>query len=198
MYGIRAKSKAPVVKLNENIQKIVHALAFVIKYADSNIPKPDQYELVKTLFLADRSHLNEWGRLITCDNYFAMKHGPVPSFAFNLLKEDRSALNRSNLKKLPWSRELYETQNSKYFRYFDAQEMEFDDVLSESDKDALIKNFIVVKSLGFSQIRKLTHEDAAYVDAWEDESKRRQFPMSLGMLFDLPNFDKAEEIAEFS
>jgi len=198
MYCTREKSKAPVVKLNENILKIVHALAFVISYADSKGVKPSQYDLVKTLFLADRYHLNQWGRLITFDNYVAMKHGPVPSLAFNLLKEDRNALKRANLKELPWSREDYRGQRSKYFRYFDAHDIEFDRFLSDSDMDALKENFIVVKSLNFGQIRKLTHEDAAYVDAWEDESSRRQFPMSLGMLFDIPNYEKANELAEIS
>jgi len=198
MYGIREKPKAPIVKLNENIVKIVHALAFVINYADENNPKPSQYDLVKTLFLADRYHLNEWGRLITSDNYVAMKHGPVPSFAFDLLKGNVVALRKTKMSQLPWQQELYEDKNSKYFKYFNARALDFDLFLSDSDKEALINNFIIVKTLGFSQIRKLTHEDVAYIDAWEDESTRRQFPMSLGMLFDTPNYDKAEEIAEFS
>lgn len=197
MVDFRAKPKAPIVKLNKNIHKIVHALAYVIKYADKNHPRPSQYDLVKTLFLADRRHLNEWGRLITFDNYVAMKHGPVPSFAFDLLKQNSAALRKANLQGLPWSRESVETPTSKYFVYFNAQELDFDDFLSESDQEALANSFTIVKSLDFGQIRKLTHEDPAYLDAWEDESTRKQFPMSLGMLFESPNFEKAEELAEF-
>jgi len=193
MYEQRQKSKAPVVRLRENVSKIVHALAYVIKFADENDPRPSQYDLVKTLFLADRSHLNEWGRLITYDNYVAMQHGPVPSFAFDLLKGNTKAIAKIGGGDLPWS----SAKEGNYFAYFDAQDLDFEEVLSQSDMDMLEKNYIVVRALGFSQVRKLTHEDAAYVDAWEDHVRKKQFPMSLGMLFDSPNFEKAEEIAEF-
>ena len=53
-----------------------------------------QYDIVKSLFLADKAHLNRYGRPITFDNYFAMKDGPVPNLAYNLLKRDNYSLRR--------------------------------------------------------------------------------------------------------
>jgi len=191
-------SKAPVVRLKENPNKVINALAFVIALAQENGRKASQYDLVKTLFLADRQHLNEWGRLITFDNYVAMNHGPVPSLAFDILKETSKGLSFFKDKQTPWKCEKATATHSNYYIYFDAKKFDFKKILSESDIDCLERNLNVVQTLGFSQIRKLTHEDAAYVDAWDDTSTRRQFPMSLGMLFDTPNFEKADELAEIS
>jgi len=198
MFTWQHTLKAPIVKLREDPNKIVTALAYVIKLAQENGKKASQYELVKTLFLADRQHLNEWGRLITHDNYVAMNHGPVPSLAFDILKETSKGLNSIPGKRTPWKRQAEQHKSSKYYIYYDAKEIEFENFLSDSDLDCLKRNLNVVQTLGFAQIRKLTHEDAAYVDAWDDTSSRRQFPMSLGMLFDTPNFEKATELAEIS
>jgi len=41
--------------------------------------KINKLKLMKLLFLADRLHLRMYGRPITNDTYWAMKHGPVPS-----------------------------------------------------------------------------------------------------------------------
>ena len=74
------------VHMKPNVGRILAALYHVIKEARDRKRDVSQYDLVKSLFLADRSHLNEWGRPITYDNYTAMKHGPVPSLAYDLLK----------------------------------------------------------------------------------------------------------------
>lgn len=44
------------------------------------------FNIVKTLYYADKFHLEKYGRLITGDNYIAMEDGPVPSGAYNLIK----------------------------------------------------------------------------------------------------------------
>lgn len=62
--------------------RILEAILFLIGRSSSL----SQYEIVKSLFLADRTHLNTYGRPITFDNYVAMEHGPVPSLAYDALK----------------------------------------------------------------------------------------------------------------
>ncbi len=188
------RSKAPVVKLHENVDRIIYSIAFVISHANSREIKPTQYDIVKTLFLADRAHLNKWGRPVTYDNYCAMQHGPVPSVSYDLLKENKYIIRKFGIKDIPWKRYPAGTAN----HYLNAQKLDFEDVLSPSDIEALKDAFSTVSSLGFTQIRKLTHEDAAYVDAWEDESNCKSFDMSLGLLFDTANYEEAERIAEQS
>jgi hypothetical protein len=44
------------------------------------------FNIVKTLYFADKFHLESYGRLITGDYYVAMEDGPVPSGAYDLIK----------------------------------------------------------------------------------------------------------------
>ena len=183
------RQKAPIIKVTPNISKIIESLVFLISEADRLNKSASQYDIVKSVFLADRSHLNEYGRPITFDKYVAMEHGPVPSTAYDLLKKDPTSEG------YPWKRVV---QNRTTNRYFDASRKYNENILSESDVNALSNSFVIVKSLGFQQIRKLTHEDQAYVDAWEDDELKKAFDISYIMLFDVPNMDKALDVAFFS
>lgn len=184
------------VEMKPNVDRIVAALFFVMAEAKRRGRSVSQYDLVKTLFLADRAHLNEWGRPVTYDNYCAMLHGPVPSLAYDLLKGNEKALRDHRLHGLPWKSVPY----IKSTRHFVASDDAFDpqDFLSDSDIEALRNALGVVHSLGFGQIRRLTHEDPAYVDAWREDGGRAAYAMKLGLLFDEPNFEQAATLAEIS
>lgn len=189
------RHKAEIVQFQPDVDRILAALAFAISDAVTAGGKPTQYDLLKTLFLADRRHLNEYGRPVSFDNYVAMIHGPVPSCAYDLLKGDPNTLRRHRIERLPWS--VQTGPNGKMY-FADADISTVDDVLAESDREAIRSANKVIQSLTFGQIRKLTHEDAAYIDAWEDEGERKQFPMSLGLLFESPDFERASELADLT
>lgn len=190
-----SRSKAEVVDLAIDCERIVASIAYAIAIAEQKDENFTQYDVVKSLFLADRAHLNKFGRLVTNDTYVAMIHGPVPSVAYDLLKAKPWRMKQLGMDSVPWkSKSLGEGKK----QYFDADTSWVDDVLSPSDKVAIEDAVTTVSSLSFGQIRKLTHEDVAYIDAWEDEAERKQFPMSLGLLFDTPNFEKAREIRDVS
>lgn len=193
------RKKAPVVKLRPNKQKILHALLYVIREADKRDLKPTQYTILKTFFLADRAHLNRYGRPITFDNYVAMKDGPVASFIYDMLK-DKVDINKTfGLSGPLWKRTAAPEINKKAFLYHSAtKEPRELDHISESDQEALSDALTIASALSFHQLRKLTHEDPAYLDAWEDENEAASFAMSYGMLFDIPNFDRAKELSFLS
>jgi uncharacterized phage-associated protein len=65
--------------------KAVEALLFVA----NRIPNPTLHSLSKVFFHADKMHLSRYGRPITGDYYVAMKHGPVPSATYDILKTIR-------------------------------------------------------------------------------------------------------------
>ena len=56
--------------------------------------------------------------------------------------------------------------------------------LSKSDTSALHDALTTILSLDFGQIRKITHEDRAYVSAWKDEEDISAFPMNMALLLD--------------
>jgi hypothetical protein len=124
-----------------------------------------------------------------------MLHGPVPSLAYDFLKGNLKALRDQGVEVLPWR-----VEKSRRKNYFYPAETGFeaDEHLSPSDIEALDDALGTVLRLGFGQIRKLTHEDQAYLDAWRDEGGRAAYDMKLGLLFDEPDYDRAAMLAEYS
>jgi len=61
----------------------------VILYIAHRLRDPGFHKISKILYFADLSHLGKFGRLITGDAYVAMKHGPVPSCSYDILKSVR-------------------------------------------------------------------------------------------------------------
>lgn len=51
-------------------------------------PGVTPFYLSKTLYLAEREHLNRYGRPIFGDTYIAMQNGPVPSATYDVFKGD--------------------------------------------------------------------------------------------------------------
>lgn len=177
--------------MKPNVKRIVEAILFIIQEAENRKTEVTRYDIVKTLFLADKSHLNKFGRPITYDNYTAMEHGPVPSLAYNLLREDSRTLDRHSIKKLPWKQ--VKSTGKKYLYQQPARNLDAS-VLSPSDIHILREMLTVVKSLGFNQVRLLTHEDYAYEKAWSSRGESNSSPMSYALLFDTPNPEMAEQI----
>jgi uncharacterized phage-associated protein len=189
------RRKAETVEMHGNLDRIVEAILHVINEGVRQRKPVSQYDIVKTLFLADKAHLNKFGRPITFDTYFAMKHGPVPSISYDILKLD-ARIRREYGSEFPWSRVA---KGQKIYSYLDPARDADEDILSPSDIEALTEAFGVVKALGFSQIRRLTHEDPAYVDAWEaDGPENSRYKMSYGMLFETPNMERAKELSFLS
>jgi len=48
--------------------------------------QPTFHRIAKLFYFADKAHLAQYGRFICGDHYIAMKHGPVPSGVYDLLK----------------------------------------------------------------------------------------------------------------
>ncbi|MGH8127021.1 MAG: Panacea domain-containing protein [Gammaproteobacteria bacterium] len=62
----------------------------LILYVASRLPagKATFFTISKVLYFADLCHLDRYGQLISDDSYIAMKHGPMPSAIYNLMKKD--------------------------------------------------------------------------------------------------------------
>lgn len=64
-------------------EKTIEALLYIVaRYGEVG-----RFHALKTLYYADREHLRLYGRPITGDRYIAMENGPVPSYAYNALKQ---------------------------------------------------------------------------------------------------------------
>lgn len=58
----------------------------LVLYVANKLRYPTFHSVSKILYFADREHLSRYGNLLSGDSYVAMKHGPVPSEIYNLLK----------------------------------------------------------------------------------------------------------------
>lgn len=192
MRGSVTQKQPPIHEMVPATDKLIEAILFLISEGRDRECDVSQYDIVKSLFFADKSHLNRFGRPITFDNYVAMPNGPVPSLSYRILKNEIDPSD-FGLDYLPWDKISGEHPNPKVFLYRNPARQPSQDVLSESDMDALRDAFATVKSLTFGQIRKLTHDDPAYIAAWGD-GESSNAPMSYGMLFDVPDYEEAEHL----
>ncbi len=186
--------EAQIPHLQPHLGRIVESVLFLVNEAHRDGFPITQYDIVKSIFIADTTHLNRYGRPITYDNYVAMENGPVPSKSYNLLKEDAFTMRQWG-KELPWTRrpapELGKNSNA-----FERPARQADEnVLSPSDQKALSTALSMVRTMGFSGIRKWTHENKAYKDAWKKRGSKKQHPMLYALLFDKPNLERARELS---
>jgi uncharacterized phage-associated protein len=168
-------------------------LLFLISEAQERGQAPSQYDLLKAIFLADRAHLNQYGRPVTFDRYVAMKHGPVPSFAYDVLKPGFD-WRKVGKNQAPW----ISAAGHKKHLFSPGQERPDLRKLSGTDRRCLSDALGTVLSLTFGQIRKLTHDDRAYLAAWKDEEGAKAFPINIEHLLDDPSDDAVDDLRYFA
>lgn len=119
-------------------EKMNNLISLIIKLGKSD--RLDKYKVVKTMYFADKKHLEMYGRFITEDKYVKMQHGPVPSKFY-----DR--INHSKLFPSAGNNEIY----SKHILDLD--------YISESEIECIQEAFGEVMPLNFTQIRDMTHDE---------------------------------------
>ncbi len=127
-------------------------------------PGISHYFVGKLFFFADRSHLIDWGRPISGDQYVAMEHGPVPITIFNMIKGSAGISNEVKMKFQARLRK--KKQGNQVKLWSNMQVSEFPD-LSGSDIEYLDNSMDKYGEMDFSQLKELSHSDLAYKNAIE-------------------------------
>jgi hypothetical protein len=178
---------AGLPKLIPNYTRILEAILYVIECAERGGAPATQYEIAKTLFLADLRHLEGFGRPITFDNYTAMKDGPVPSASYNMLKPDFNWQSLGEEGPL-WVRRKAQRGGPRAFEYVRPARSANRNKLSETDLRELSSALSQVQKMGFHGTRDYTHRIPAYKEAWEARGSNDAKEMDLRAL--LPAFDQ--------
>ncbi len=135
------------IKYRFDAEKAIEVLLYIAEKS------PDIYNALKVLYFADREHLAKYGRLICGDSYVAMREGPVPSGAYDLVKYARGdGLCWLNIP----IEEAFSVQGYSIVPHRRANL----DLLSESDiecLDAAIKGY---GHLSFGELKKRSHDKA--------------------------------------
>lgn len=171
-------------------EKILEAVLFLIG-RHTNLT---QYDIVKAIFLADKAHLNKHGRPITYDNYVAMVHGPVPSFTYDLLKPSFNFAHVYGVKAAPWTTVKDGAKNI----FVHAKREPNLRVLSKSDQIELEEGLNIVTSMTFGQIKRLTHEEPAYKEAWARRGMADSADISFELLIEDASPDTLEAITHMA
>jgi uncharacterized phage-associated protein len=171
-----------------NKDRILAAILFLMRIKN----EISQYQIVKSIFIADKAHLNQVGRPITFDKYVAMKQGPVPSLVYGLLME-ASLFRQIYHRDPPWQIKV----KGKGNRYIPTEGPDMD-VLSVTDTRALREGLDTVRRLNPDQLEKILHEDPAYIEAWKRRGRAGSVPMKAVKLLEDENEEKIADLADIS
>ncbi len=176
-----------MLRFRINYEKCIQGIALLAAHK----PGITQYYIGKVFFFADEEHLLDWGRPISGDQYVAMEHGPVPSVIYDLLKEDAGLPDEVNDEVDRWVKVVSEGNRREVFVRGGVQDWP---ALSEAERECLLKSLREYGSKSFSELRRLTHEERAYRDAWD--SGPRSAPMDYEKLVPDSFEDRPAFVAE--
>lgn len=147
-----------------NLNKIVELLLYLAHAR----PNSDKYQAVKFFYLADREHLNRYGRPITQEEYFALSYGPVASKALDLLEGDKWVMREAQIERLPFETEVARAKNGKETIYIRKPFREVDfDAFSKSDIKIFDEVLQKYGECSFDDLYNITHNHDAYKNAWQ-------------------------------
>lgn len=135
-----------------NRDKALEAILFIA----ARLKSPTMHSIAKMLYLSDKMHLQEYGRLICGDRYIAMEYGPVPSAIYNMMKvpAGRFTFDQDMDEAL---REAFDVENGRNVVPKRTAEAA---VLSESETECIEAIIKLYGSKTFGQLTDITHDDA--------------------------------------
>ncbi len=157
-----------MIRFRHNDAKTLEALVFLAKER----PGIDVFHICKVLYFADKEHLNRYGRPILGDRYFALREGPVPSRALNMVNRNQLALSGDVLEQLSNALSLFQ-KNGEEYAHLDAKRDPDYDQFSETDIECL--NWAIQKfaDLSLRDLWNIAHQENSYNAAWERRAGNR-------------------------
>jgi len=131
------------IQFDYDNQKSVEVLLYISQRL-SNI-----YYVLKVLYFADKKHLERYGRFITGDRYVAMEKGPVPSGAYDIVKDVRDRRTDS-----------YDSDFRIVGNKINILRKPNTELLSISDIQCLDEAIEEISPLSFDEVRRKSHDDA--------------------------------------
>lgn len=163
------------IKFKFDAEKTVEAIIYLAHHYAN---EPTVMAICKLLYFADKTSLQDYGRFISGDAYFAMRHGPVPSHSYDMMKEAVSGslgFQVSNSKIIP----LREPDLEKF---------------SKSDLKCLETTIEAYRCFPAWQLRQLSH-DPAWQKNEPGEGTPKSIPIPIEDIID--TIDNGEELLEF-
>jgi len=149
------------LRYRTNTRKVVEVLV----YLANKRPGIDVIHALKCLFFAEKEHLNLCGRPITCDRYEAWTNGPVPQFAYDLIRFRGDRLDAESLEAV---RQALSFSGDR--RRMTAKREADLMVFSRTDMACLDRAIERYADLRISELARVAHEDPAYRATRRDDT----------------------------
>ncbi|MEX1828850.1 Panacea domain-containing protein [Luteibacter sp. CQ10] len=153
-----------MIRMNFQVEKAVAALAYLFRNSEA-----DLYAAMKMMYLADRAHLERFGRFIAGDAYVAMENGPAPDGAYRMLKAVRGDEPRATGAEA--AKAAFQFLGSNKFTV--ARDPDYDE-LSRSDVECLDEAIATYKATGWAGLRRAAH-DKAWEEVWADRATQADY-----------------------
>jgi len=146
-----------MIKYKPNPHKVIEALVYVAK----KCPGRGFHFVLKTLYFADKLHLQRYGRPVLGDTYIKMSFGPVGSLAYDFLKlSDFAPLELLDVVE----RALRVERDGKKPKVH-AQRDFNPDLFSKTDLEVLEEASNHCSRMDFNTRTMITHDEPAWVEA---------------------------------
>lgn len=126
----------------------------IILYVAGSVTEPSFHRISKILYFADREHLARYGRLMCGDSYVAMRHGPVPSGTYDILKFVRGDLQFCPAQ---GAEDAFRVEDSKIVR---PRRDPNRAILSKSETECLDEAIKKYGKMSFTALTKESHDAA--------------------------------------
>lgn len=145
-------------QLTFDADKALEAIIYVASRADT-----DLYGTLKLLYVADKLHLQRYGRFMFGDDYSAMEWGPVPSNSYDIVKYVRGDRPHCRIER---AREAFKMSGNDFI-LLRAPDL---DELSKTEVSCLDEAIAEQGRNDFAGFKRITH-DAAWRAAWRAATK---------------------------
>ena len=151
--------------------KALAALLYVLRDLAKVSPYTvDMHKVFKILYFADKEHLLRFGRPVIGDVYIALKHGPVPSRLYDIVKLVRDESNAEYMK-------YFVCCGAHFLKPVQAPDV---DELSESDIECLDKSITEHRLLTFKQLTEKSHDEAYHLAQKDDRISFKAIAKAAG------------------
>jgi len=153
------------MKTKDEIDKIKATILHILAHFPDGV---DFIKLFKIMYFAQKEHLVKYGRAIIGDSFYALKHGPVPSFTYKAIQVNQGKIKATDdLNEIAM---VISLSNNKISAKIDADK----DELSVSDIKCLDHAIEKCKDIDSYSLSDISHDIAwkeAYTRSLDDPEK---------------------------
>lgn len=136
-----------------------------ILYTASKVAQPSFHKLSKLFYFADRLHLERFGSLMFCAEYWALRYGPVPMQVYRLMTAVRNNIQLQTDMGFAVEKIDIEGHSAPVVRPLEAPDL---DELSDAILECLDESITLYADKSFDELTELSH-DSAWQSVESDE-----------------------------